>query len=165
MKKFILCIGLFISNFCFSQVSDTIVADSTFLKILGDFNKDFFCSYEEKFFDENRIDTLVAQFIDETIRTSDGSEEYFKKIKEKNSLLFFNNDNLLVIENKSNLKRTFMFLTFIAESGQNGCITKLFETENNGTVYLRYIPQENDTKVIVAIEILTPNFEEKLVFH
>jgi hypothetical protein len=170
MKAIVIFLSFFISFISlsfssFSQVNDSTEANITLYDLLGEPIPDYYFSYDEKLFDENRNDTLVAHYIDEIFRTPDVVSEDYKLIKEDNNLFFINTDNLLVIENQNGSKRIFIFLKFISESNYGGFITRQFFTEDDGCVYLRYYTLEDGTRKIGGIEILNDNLTEKIVFH
>ncbi len=154
MKNLLLFLSLFTTLTCFSQVVDSIKVDNQEELLLEIFaTKNDYISYDDK--KGGKVDTLIS----ERIYIRDFSEEYQRDtiLKEKNIFIFFQKENLLVIESQVNYKTSYLFLTFQFENGYEtntqGFCHKTYINEKGDFIKLNYLVSKEGVKKIGGIEI------------
>jgi hypothetical protein len=147
MKNLIVILGLLISTNIFSQTYD-----STLVRVLNELAvKNPYVNYSQGSIDFTKVDTLITNNFD--TRDLLGKFEQTHYTNEKYRILFFHNENLLVIESLENHTIKYMFLKFDIEVGADGLSHVRYIDEKGDFVILGYSNKENDQRVLGAVEI------------
>lgn len=101
---------------------------------------------------ENRIDTLTSKLKSSMTIGLLGDSQY-KSVSENNLLLFFELDNLLVLENLDNSKKSFYFLEFLFEEGLSESAEKNYIAKSGENIIIEYHISKEGIRKIFRVTI------------
>lgn len=149
-NSLLIFILVFFTTHIFSQDSVQVVNDSNYTK---DWEITEYYSSEIDLV-ENTNDTLLSNILHINYYFTDHN---YHRIGHR--LVFYELDNLLMIEETETMKQKFYFLIFRVEVGVDNFITKWYRTEEgNFDIQLRYYKFPNGVKKLLAVEISEPGF-------